>query len=196
MCSFYKEGGEKAMIKVKVFGVAIDPVTKGFVVILKDHDEKKWLPIWIGPYEAKMISMAIDKTKPNRPFSPDLIKNILESADLNIEKVVISDIRDNTYYATIWMKKGEKQLLIDARPSDAIAVALRVESPIYISDDVMKKASISHSSKDEEVDVRLSQLKSELQNEVDKENYEKAAKIRDEIKKLKKIKNISPRRPS
>jgi len=196
MCSFYKEGGEKAMIKVKVFGVAIDPVTKGFVVILKDHDEKKWLPIWIGPYEAKMISMAIDKTKPNRPFSPDLIKNILESADLNIEKVVISDIRDNTYYATIWMKKGEKQLLIDARPSDAIAVALRVESPIYISDDVMKKASISHSSKDEEVDVRLSQLKSELQNEVDKENYEKAAKIRDEIKKLEKIKNISPRRPS
>jgi len=184
------------MIKVKVFGVAIDPVTKGFVVILKDHDEKKWLPIWIGPYEAKMISMAIDKTKPNRPFSPDLIKNILESADLNIEKVVISDIRDNTYYATIWMKKGEKQLLIDARPSDAIAVALRVESPIYISDDVMKKASISHSSKDEEVDVRLSQLKSELQNEVDKENYEKAAKIRDEIKKLEKIKNISPRRPS
>jgi len=184
------------MIKVKVFGVAIDPVTKGFVVILKDRDEKKWLPIWIGPYEAKMISMAIDKTKANRPFSPDLIKNILESAEINVEKVVISDIRNNTYYATIWMKRGEKQLLIDARPSDAIAVALRVESPIYISDDVMKKASISHSSKDEEVDVRLSQLKDELQNEVDKENYEKAAELRDEIKKMEKMKNIPPLRPT
>lgn len=184
------------MIQVKVFGVAIDPVTKGFVVILKDHDEKKWLPIWIGPYEAKMISLALEKTKPNRPFSPDLIKNIVESAELGVDKIVISDIKNNTYYATIWLKKGEKQLLIDARPSDAIAVALRLQSPIFISDEVMKKASITHSSKEEEVAVRLAQLKNELQNEVDKENYEKAAKLRDEIKKLEKMKNIPPLRPN
>lgn len=184
------------MIKVKVFGVAIDPVTKGFVVILKDHEEKKWLPIWIGPYEAKMISMALEKAKPIRPFSPDLIKNIIDSADLGIEKIVISDIRDNTYYATIWLKKGEKQLLIDARPSDAIAIALRVDSPIFISDEVMKKASVSHSSKEEEVDVQLAQLKDELQNEVSKENYEKAAEIRDAIKKLEKMKNIPPLKPN
>jgi len=142
------------MIQVKVFGVAVDPVTKGFVVILKDHDEKKWLPIWIGPYEAKMISMALEKSKPNRPFSPDLIKNIIESGEMEIDKIVISDIKNNTYYATIWLRKGEKQLLIDARPSDAIAVALRLESPIFISDKVMKKASISHSSKEEEVSFR------------------------------------------
>ncbi len=185
------------MIQVKVFGVAIDPVTKGFVVILKDHDEKKWLPIWIGPYEAKMISLALDKTKPNRPFSPDLIKSIIDTADLKMEKIVISDIRNNTYYATIWLKKGEKQLLIDARPSDAIAVALRLESPIFISDEVMKKASIAHSSKDEEVAaIRLAQLKNELQNEIDKENYEQAAKLRDEIRKLEKMKNIPPLQPN
>jgi len=183
------------MIQVKVFGVAVDPVTKGFVVILKDHDEKKWLPIWIGPYEAKMISMALEKSKPNRPFSPDLIKNIIESGEMEIDKIVISDIKNNTYYATIWLRKGEKQLLIDARPSDAIAVALRLESPIFISDKVMKKASISHSSKEEEVSFRLSQLKNELQNEIDKENYEKAARLRDEIKKLEKMKNIPPLRP-
>jgi len=187
--------GEKVMIQVKVFGVAVDPVTKGFVVILKDHDEKKWLPIWIGPYEAKMISMALEKSKPNRPFSPDLIKNIIESGEMEIDKIVISDIKNNTYYATIWLRKGEKQLLIDARPSDAIAVALRLESPIFISDEVMKKASISHSSKEEEVSLRLSQLKNELQNEIDKENYEKAARLRDEIKKLEKMKNIPPLRP-
>jgi len=187
--------GEKVMIQVKVFGVAVDPVTKGFVVILKDHDEKKWLPIWIGPYEAKMISMALEKSKPNRPFSPDLIKNIIESGEMEIDKIVISDIKNNTYYATIWLRKGEKQLLIDARPSDAIAVALRLESPIFISDEVMKKASISHSSKEEEVSFRLSQLKNELQNEIDKENYEKAARLRDEIKKLEKMKNIPPLRP-
>ena len=184
------------MIQVKVFGVAVDPVTKGFVVILKDHDEKKWLPIWIGPYEAKMISMALEKTKPNRPFSPDLIKDIIESAELGMEKIVISDIKNNTYYATIWLKKGGKKLLIDARPSDAIAVALRLASPIFISDEVMKKASISHSSKEEEVAVRLAQLKNKLQDEVDKENYEKAAKLRDEIKKLEKMKNIPPLRPN
>lgn len=184
------------MIKVKVFGVAVDPVTKGFVVILKDNDEKKWLPIWIGPYEAKMISMALEKTRPSRPFSPDLIKSIIESAALGLEKIVISDIKNNTYYATIWLKKGEKQLLIDARPSDAIAVALRFESPIFISDEVMKQASISHSSNEEEVSMRLSQLKSELQNEIDKENYEKAAELRDEIKKIKKMKNIPPLKPT
>jgi hypothetical protein len=184
------------MIQVKVFGVAIDPVTKGFVVILKDQDEKKWLPIWIGPYEAKMISLVLEKTKPNRPFSPDLIKNIIESAELFIEKIVISDIRDNTYYATIWLRKGEKQLLIDSRPSDAIAVALRLESPIFIADEVMKKASIVHSSKEEEIAVRLAQLKNELQIEVDRENYEKAAQIRDEIKRLEKISNIPPLKPN
>ncbi|HPK86832.1 MAG TPA: bifunctional nuclease family protein [Atribacterota bacterium] len=180
------------MIQVKVFGVAIDPVTKGFVIILKDQDEKKWLPIWIGPYEAKMISLALEKSKPNRPFSPDLIKNIIESAGLVTEKVVISDLRENTYYATIYLKKGEKELLIDARPSDAVAVALRLETPIFISDEVMKKASVTHSSKEEEASIRLAQLKNELQIEVDKENYEKAAQIRDEIRRLEKMNNIPP----
>lgn len=180
------------MIQVKVFGVAIDPATKGFVVILKDRDEKKWLPIWIGPFEAKMISLALEKTKPNRPFSPDLIKDIIEAAELILEKVVISDIRGNTYYATMWLKKGEKQLLIDARPSDAIAVALRLKSPIFITDEVMKKASVAHSSQEEEVSVRLANLKNELQIEVEKENYERAAQIRDEIRRLEKMNKIPP----
>ncbi len=181
------------MIQVKVFGVAIDPATKGFVVILKDQGEKKWLPIWIGPFEAKMISLALEKAKPNRPFSPDLIKDIIESAELILDKVVISDIRDNTYYATMWLRKGEKQLLIDARPSDAIAVALRLKSPLFITDEVMKKASVGHSSQEEEgVAVRLTQLKNELQNEVDKENYERAAQLRDEIKRLEKMNKFPP----
>ncbi len=181
------------MIRVKVFGVAIDPATNGFVVILKDHDEKKWLPIWVGPFEARMISLALEKTKSNRPFSPDLIKSIIESAELTMEKIVISDIKDNTYYATIWLKTtGEKQLFIDARPSDAIAVALRLNSPIFITNEVMKKASIVHPSKEEEVSIRLNQLKNELQTEIDKENYEKAAELRDEIRRLEKINKIPP----
>ena len=180
------------MIRVKVYGVAIDPATKGYVVILKDQDEKKWLPIWIGPFEAKMISLALEKTKPNRPFSPDLIKDIIESAELILDKVVISDIRNNTYYANMWLRKGEKQLLIDARPSDAIAVALRLKSPIFITDEVMKKASVGHSSKEEGITARLAQLKNELQIEIDKENYERAAKLRDEIKRLEKMNKIPP----
>ena len=180
------------MIQVKVFGVAVDPATKGFVVILKDRDEKKWLPIWIGPFEAKMISLALENTKPNRPFSPDLIKNIIESAGLVLEKIVISDIKDNTYYATLWIKKGDRQLLVDARPSDAIAVALRLKTPIFITDEVMKKASANHASKEEEAIDRLTQLKNELQIEVEKENYEKAAQLRDEIRKLEKINEMPP----
>ncbi|NLL62380.1 MAG: hypothetical protein GX240_06380 [Candidatus Atribacteria bacterium] len=184
------------MIQVKVFGVAIDPVTKGFVVILKDQDEKKWLPIWIGPYEAKMISLALEKNKPSRPFSPDLIKNIIEAAGLIAEKIVISDIKDNTYYATICLKKEEKELLIDARPSDAIAVALRLEVPIFIAEEVMKKASVTHSSKERDVAVQLAQLQNELQIEVEKENYEKAAQLRDEIRRLEKMKNVPPLKPN
>ena len=183
------------MIQVKVFGVAVDPVTKGFVVILKDNDEKKWLPIWIGPYEAKMISIALENTVPNRPFSPDLIKNIIKVAGLQIERVVISDIKNNTYYATLWLKKGEEQLLVDARPSDAIAIALRLGVSIFISNDVMRKASISHTSREEDITKRLVQLKNQLQDEVDKENYEKAAELRDEIKKMEKMKNIPPLKP-
>ncbi len=184
------------MIQVKVFGVAVDPVTKGFVVILKDQDEKKWLPIWIGPYEAKMISMALEKEKPSRPFSPDLIKNIVESASLKVEKIVISDIKNNTYYATIWLKAGEKEVLIDARPSDAIAIALRLETPVYITDEVMKKASITHSSREEDVSTQIDRLKIQLQDEVEKENYEEAAKLRDEIKKMEKVKDIPPLKPN
>ena len=92
----------------------------------------------------------------------------------------------------MWLRKGEKQLLIDARPSDAIAVALRLKSPIFITDEVMKKASVGHSTQEEGVSVRLAELKNELQIEVDKENYERAAELRDEIKRLEKMNKIPP----
>jgi hypothetical protein len=114
---------------------------------------------------------------------------------LQIERVVISDIKNNTYYATLWLKKGEEQLLVDARPSDAIAIALRLGVSIFISNDVMRKASISHTSREEDITKRLVQLKNQLQDEVDKENYEKAAELRDEIKKMEKMKNIPPLKP-
>jgi bifunctional DNase/RNase len=96
----------------------------------------------------------------------------------------------------MWLRKGKKQLLIDARPSDAIAVALRLKSSIFITNEVMKKASVGHSSQEEGVTARLAQLKNELQIEVDKENYERAAKLRDEIKRLEKMNKIPPLKPN
>jgi hypothetical protein len=106
-------------------------VTKGFVVILKDEIEKRWLPIWVGHYEAKMISLALEKVKPVRPLPHDLIKNILDSLDVAVTRVVICNIKDNTYLASVRLKTNQKEKEIDARPSDAIALALRANAPIY-----------------------------------------------------------------
>ena len=130
------------MIRVKISGVAIDPVTKGFVVILKDETETRWLPIWIGPYEAKMISLALEKIKPIRPLPHDLIKNILDSLSMIVTRVVICNIKENTYFATIKLRLDHTEKEIDARPSDAIALALRANAPIYVTEEVLDKASI------------------------------------------------------
>jgi hypothetical protein len=174
------------MIRVKVSGVAIDPVTRGFVVILKDETEKKWLPIWVGPYEAKMISLSLEKIKPVRPLPHDLIKNILDSFGIVITKVVICDIKENTYFATIELKVNHITKEIDARPSDSIALALRVNAPIYITEEVMSKASTKKINIKDEKEIKLSELRNKMQKAVEKENYEEAAKLRDLIKSLEK----------
>jgi len=174
------------MIKVKVSGVAMDPVTKGFVVILKDETEKKWLPIWIGPYEAKMISLSLEKIKPVRPLPHDLIKNILDSFGIVVTRVIISNIKENTYFAIIELNVNHIKKEIDARPSDSIALALRVSAPIYITEEVMNKASTEKINIENEKETKLSELRNKMQKAVERENYEEAAKLRDLIKSLEK----------
>jgi len=174
------------MIKVKVSGVAIDPVTKGFVVILKDEAENRWLPIWIGPYEAKMISLALEKVKPIRPLPHDLIKSILDSMKMVVTKIVICDIKNNTYFANIYVKSANLEREIDARPSDAIALALRLNVPIYITREVFEKAATEKITLEEEKELKIAELREKMQKAVEKENYEEAAKLRDQIKSLEK----------
>jgi len=174
------------MIRVKISGVAIDPVTRGFVVILKDETEKKWLPIWVGHYEAKMISLALEKVKPIRPLPHDLIKNILDSLNIIVIRVVICSIRDNTYFASVRLKINQREKEIDARPSDAIALALRVDAPIYVTKEVLNKASTEKITFENEKEVKLAELQQRMERAIEIENYEEAAKLRDQIRSLEK----------
>jgi bifunctional DNase/RNase len=174
------------MIRVKISGVAIDPMTKGFVVILKDETEKRWLPIWVGHYEAKMISLALEKVTPIRPLPHDLIKNILDSLNIVVTRVVICSIQDNTYFASIRLKINQIEKEIDARPSDAIALALRVSAPIYVTEEVISKASTEKITLENEKEIKLAELQQRMQKAVEIENYEEAAKLRDQIRSLEK----------
>jgi len=159
------------MIRVKVSGVAIDPVTKGFVVILKDETEKRWLPIWVGHYE---------------PLPHDLIKNILDALEVVVIRVVICDIKGNTYFATVRLKINQREKEIDARPSDAIALALRASAPIYVTEEVLNKSSTERVTLENEKEIKLVELQQKMQKAVEVENYEEAAKLRDQIRSLEK----------
>jgi bifunctional DNase/RNase len=161
-------------------------VTKGFVVILKDETETRWLPIWIGPYEAKMISLALEKIKPIRPLPHDLIKNILDSLSMIVTRVVICNIKENTYFATIKLRLDHTEKEIDARPSDAIALALRANAPIYVTEEVLDKASTEKITLENEKEIKLAKLREKMQKAVEVENYEEAAKLRDQIRSLEK----------
>ena len=172
------------MIRVKISGVAIDPVTKGFVVILKDETEKRWLPIWVGHYEAKMISLALEKVKPVRPLPHDLIKNILDSFGVVVTRVVICNIKDNTYFASVRLKINQTEKEIDARPSDAIALALRAGAPIYVTKEVLNKASTEKLNLENEKEIKLAELQQKMERAIEIENYEEAAKLRDQIRGL------------
>jgi len=130
------------MIEVKVVNVAIDVNSKMPVVILKEKSGGKKLPIWIGLFEAQAIALALQDLKPPRPLTHDLTKSLIEKLKGKIEKVVISDLKNNTFYARIMMRKNGEALDIDSRPSDAIALALRFKVPIYIDEIVLDKIAV------------------------------------------------------
>ncbi len=126
------------LLEMRVAVVTHDPNTNRPVLILKNEDAGKILPIWIGPYEAYAIMMAIEGVEPTRPMTHDLIKGLVDALDARVESVVVNDLSDNTFYARIIIKAGEGTLEVDSRPSDAIAVALRTESPIYVAREVIE----------------------------------------------------------
>ncbi|NQT26629.1 bifunctional nuclease family protein [candidate division KSB1 bacterium] len=183
-------------IAVHVERVTLDTSSNRFVVILRDEKNNRWLPIVVGPAEAQAIALQMEQVTPPRPMTHDLIKNVLEALKVKIAKVVVNDLKDNTYFATIDFKDNGSNQEIDARPSDAIAIALRTDAPIFVDEKVMKKAAISEEMESVEPEMNEEELKTlrvELQRAVKEERYEDAANFRDKINDLlKKLKKKNP----
>jgi bifunctional DNase/RNase len=127
-------------VEMKVRGLALDPLSNMPIIILKDEEEKRSLPIWVGIFEANAIALELEKISTPRPMTHDLIKNILESIDARVLKVVVTDLKENTFYAVLHVQLGDVEYTVDSRPSDAIALALRVAAPIYVDEEVVRKA--------------------------------------------------------
>jgi len=126
--------------EMTVSGLTIDPFTNSPIMILKDVASDKAVPIWIGLLEATAIASELENIKFSRPMTHDLLKNIMELMETQVSKVEVCDLRDNTYFALIYLSRGGSELTIDARPSDAIAIALRSKAPIFVAEVVIQKA--------------------------------------------------------
>src|SRR5881398_1837019 len=127
-------------VEMKIRGLMMDPVTSMPIVILKDVGSNNVLPIWVGIYEANAIALEIEKVSTPRPMTHDLIKNLLTGLDTRIHKVVVSELRDDTFFAVIWMERDGHIISIDSRPSDALAIALRLDCPIFVDEQVLRSS--------------------------------------------------------
>jgi bifunctional DNase/RNase len=127
-------------VEMKVRGLALDPLSNMPIIILRDEEDKRSLPIWVGIFEANAIALELEKISTPRPMTHDLIKNILETIDARVLKVVVTDLKENTFFAVLHLQLGETEYTVDSRPSDAIALALRVAAPIYVDEEVVRKA--------------------------------------------------------
>jgi hypothetical protein len=125
-------------VEMKIRGLMMDPITNMPIVILKDSGSSSVLPIWVGIYEANAIALEIEKVSTPRPMTHDLIKTLLTGLDAGIRKVVVSELREETFYAIIWVERNGELISVDSRPSDALALALRHDCPIYVDDSVLK----------------------------------------------------------
>ena len=132
-------------------GLALDPLSNMPIIILRDEEEKHSLPIWVGVFEANAIALELEKITTPRPMTHDLIKNILESLEAKVAKIMVNDLRENTFFAEIHLRVGASDITVDSRPSDAIALALRVGAPIFVEEEVVKKAKSVEVSKEAEI---------------------------------------------
>ena len=128
-------------VEMKIRGLMMDPVTNMPIVILKDQGSETVLPIWVGIYEANAIALEIEKVTTPRPMTHDLLKNLLIGLETSVRKVVVTELRDDTFFAVIWLEREGQIISIDSRPSDALALALRMDCPIFVEDEVLKTAS-------------------------------------------------------
>src|ERR1700710_10998 len=148
-------------IEMKIRGLMMDPGTNMPIVILKDVAGNTVLPIWVGIYEANAIALEIEKVSTPRPMTHDLIKLLLLGMNTGIRKVVVNELKDDTFYAVIWLEKEGDLISVDSRPSDALALALRLDCPIFVDDSVLKSSKTTNSVSDK---VNNEELRRYLEN--------------------------------
>jgi len=153
--------GEIMEVEMKIRGLMMDPVTNMPIVVLKDTSGDSVLPIWVGIYEANAIALEIEKVTTPRPMTHDLIKTLLLGLDTSMKKVVVNELKDDTFYAVIWLERNGQSITIDSRPSDALALALRHDCPIYVDDRVLQSSRNSNTVSEK---VNSEELRKWLEN--------------------------------
>ena len=135
-------------LEMQIKGLMIDPVSQSPIIVLRDATGDAVLPIWVGIFEANAIAVMLERIAPPRPMTHDLLRSLLDTLRARVERVVITDLRDNTFYALIHLLRGDERLAVDARPSDAMALALRANAPIFVEDAVLEKSAsgVEHES--------------------------------------------------
>jgi bifunctional DNase/RNase len=136
-------------IEVRIRGLMMDPATNMPIVILKDVASDTVIPIWVGIFEANAIAIEIEKVAAPRPMTHDLARNVIRHLNAQLERVVITEIKNDTFHAVLWLRQADEQVMIDARPSDAIALALRADCPIFVAEHVMQGAKLNTSGPSE-----------------------------------------------
>ncbi|NTU58170.1 MAG: hypothetical protein HGB00_04520 [Chlorobiaceae bacterium] len=194
-------------LQVDILGLSTSPHTNGaYALILYEVEGKRKLPIIIGGFEAQAIALKLENIKPPRPFTHDLFKHIADAFSLQVNEVYIDELHNETFYAKVICEMGGVVHEIDARPSDAIAIAVRFNAPIFVSEEIMNEAGIVEEQQKEDEESALAEeiaeqpepaepvsvesleeeLNSKLEDAINREDYEEAARIRDEISRLKK----------
>jgi bifunctional DNase/RNase len=145
MMTDMQNGTHKAneIIEVRIRGLMMDPSTSMPIVVLKDVASDTVMPIWVGIFEANAIALEIEKVAAPRPMTHDLTRNLIRNLNTRLDRVVISELKDDTFFATLWLQQGDEPIVLDARPSDALALALRADCPIYVTEDVMQRAKLN-----------------------------------------------------
>ena len=148
-------------VEMKIRGLMMDPITNMPIVILKESCGGNVLPIWVGVYEANAIALEIEKVVTPRPMTHDLLKNVLVGLSAHVHKIVVTNIKDDTFYAVIWLERDGTLISIDSRPSDALALALRIDCPIFVEDEVLKTSKSQVNNQDR---INNEELKRWLEN--------------------------------
>ena len=152
-------------VEMKIRGLMMDPVTNMPIVILRDVQGSTVLPIWVGVYEANAIALEIEKVSTPRPMTHDLIKTLLLGLNAALRKVVVSELKDDTFYAVIWLDRDGDLISVDSRPSDALALALRLDCPIYVEESVLKSSKVASTVSDKATNDELRRMLEGLNDE-------------------------------